>query len=117
MRFSQAEGFSYFYHKIANPVTEKLGYNAAMQSIQQIIEQKRAEVSKLLEEIEILEKAQALVGSPEPRKRRGGRPKGSKNKVTLAKRKSRKRAKKAGAKGTRGRGRKSAVVTEAPAES
>jgi hypothetical protein len=83
-----------------------------MQTIQGKIEQKRAEVSKLLNEIEILEKAQELLNSAEPKKRRG-RPKGSKNKVTAKRRKSRKASRKAGAKGTRGRGRKPAAVTEA----
>jgi hypothetical protein len=86
-----------------------------MQTIQGIIEQKRAEVSKLLGEIETLEKAQELLNGAEPKKRMG-RPKGSKNKVKSAKKRGRKASKKTGVKGTRGRPRKGARA-EAPAES
>ena len=95
-------------------------YNASMQTIQGKIEQLREQVSKLLEEIEILEKAKELLGPTESGRRarkRLGRPKGSKNKTVASKRRSRKAAKKSGEKRAKGRGRKSAAVTETPAES
>jgi hypothetical protein len=82
-----------------------------MQTIQGKIEQKRAEVSRLLEEIDILEQAQALLGTDEPVKRMG-RPKGSKNKVSTKKRRSRKAAKKAGTKSRGKRGREPAAAEE-----
>ena len=97
-------------------------YNPCMQTLKETIEQKRAEVAKLLEEIELLESAQKLLGTSEPKKRMG-RPKGSKNKAAVktrgsksSKKVSSKASKKASRKGSK-RGRKKAGDTATPAAS
>ena len=84
-----------------------------MQSIEASIKQKRAEVTKLLEEIALLEDAQKLMGTSGPKKRKG-RPKGSKNKAAV-KASSKKASKKASRKGSK-RGRKKAGDTMATSE-
>ena len=86
-----------------------------MKIIQGKIEQLREQVSKLQGELEILEKAQQLLGTSAGPKKRMGRPKGSVNKVATKKRRSRKAAKKVASKGTRGRSKKAAGA-EAAAE-
>lgn len=70
--------------------------------IQETIDAKKRQLDKLVEEIETLEKAQALLESTGPRKR--GRPKGSKKKV------GRPRGRPKGSKKKRGRPRKEASV-------
>jgi hypothetical protein len=84
-----------------------------MQTIEGTIEQKKSQVSKLLEEIELLEKAQELMGRSEPAKRKG-RPKGSKNQKTVVKAKSGKASKKTSRKGSGKRGRRAGITAEAP---
>jgi hypothetical protein len=91
-----------------------------MQTIEGTIKQKRAEISKLLEDIELLEKAQGLLGT-EPVKRKG-RPKGSKNQAVKAEsRKKAGRPKGVGrpkkAKGSKKRGRKAGITVETPGAS
>jgi hypothetical protein len=83
-----------------------------MQTIQGTIEQKRAEVTRLLEEIELLEKAQGLLGNSEPRKRMG-RPKGSKNKAAV-KAGAQKASKKAGKKRSRNSRKMARGTAETP---
>jgi hypothetical protein len=83
-----------------------------MQTIEGTIRQKRAAVSRLLEEIELLEKAQELLGKSEPVKRKG-RPKGSKN-LAAVKAKSSKASKKASRKGSKRRGKKDGITAETP---
>jgi hypothetical protein len=84
-----------------------------MQTIEGTLRQKRAEVAKLLEEIELLESAQKLLGKSEPTKRKG-RPKGSKNKVAAVKVRSRKASKKGGRKGSKRAGKKAVIGVETP---
>jgi hypothetical protein len=85
-----------------------------MQTIEGTIKQKRAEISKLLEDIELLEKAQKLLGKSEPGKRKG-RPKGSKNIAAAVKTKgSKKTSKKASRKGSKKRGKKAGITVETP---
>jgi hypothetical protein len=65
-----------------------------MQTIEGIVEKKKAEIVKLQEEIEILQRAQELLGvTSEPVKRKG-RPKGAKNKAVVEKAASQKAPKK-----------------------
>ena len=75
--------------------------------------QKRAEVAKLLEEIELLENAQKLLGRSEPAKRKG-RPKGSKKRTAAVKTRGRKASKRAGRKGSKRTGRKARGTAETP---
>jgi hypothetical protein len=84
-----------------------------MQTIEGTIEQKKSQVSKLLEEIELLENAQKLLGRSEPAKRKG-RPKGSKNRTAVVKAKSSKAAKKTSRKGSKKRGKKAGITVATP---
>jgi hypothetical protein len=87
-----------------------------MQTIEGTLKQKRAAVAKLLEEIELLESAQKLLGESEPVKRKG-RPKGSKNKAAAVKVRSRKASKKASGKGSKRSGKKAGIAVETPGAS
>jgi hypothetical protein len=84
-----------------------------MQTIEGTIEQKQAQVSRLLEEIELLENAQKLLGKSEPVKRKG-RPKGSKNKAAGVKAKAKKASKKASRKGSKRSGKKATGTVATP---
>jgi topoisomerase IA-like protein len=83
-----------------------------MQTIEGTIEQKRAQVSRLLDEIELLEKAKELLGT-EPTKRKG-RPKGSKNQAATVKTRAKKASKKAARKGSQRAGKKAAGTVATP---